>query len=69
VRNEDAETAAEKLGVTNILTGSVRQSPSVIRVNAQLIDGKNGLERWSQIYDRTPGDAPRARGEPALAVR
>ena len=57
VRNEDAETAAEKLGVTNILTGSVRQSPSVIRVNAQLIDGKNGLERWSQIYDRTPGDA------------
>ncbi len=57
VRNEDAETAAEKLGVTNILTGSVRQSPSVIRVNAQLIDGKNGLERWSQNYDRTPGDA------------
>jgi len=29
----------------------------VIRVNAQLIDGKNGLERWSQNYDRTPGDA------------
>jgi TolB-like protein/Tfp pilus assembly protein PilF len=57
VRNEDAETAAEKLGVTNILAGSVRQSPSVIRVNAQLIDGKNGLERWSQNYDRTPGDA------------
>jgi serine/threonine-protein kinase len=57
VRNDDAETAAEKLGVTNILTGSVRQSPSVIRVNAQLIDGKNRLERWSQIYDRAPGDA------------
>ena len=57
VRDEDAQTAAEKLGVTNILTGSVRQSPSVIRVNAQLIDGKNGLERWSQNYDRTPGDA------------
>lgn len=57
VRNEDAETAAKKLGVTNILTGSVRQSPSVIRVNAQLIDGKDGLERWSQNYDRTPGDA------------
>ena len=57
VRNEDAETAAKKLGVTNILTGSVRQSPSVIRVNAQLIDGEDGLERWSQNYDRTPGDA------------
>ena len=57
VRNDDAETAADKLGVTHILTGSVRQSPSVIRVNAQLIDGKDGLERWSQNYDRTPGDA------------
>ena len=56
VRNEDAETVAKKLGVTNILTGSVRQSPSVIRVNAQLIDGEDGLERWSQNYNRTPGD-------------
>ena len=57
VRDDDAESAAKKLGVTNILTGSVRQSPSVIRVNAQLIDGEDGLERWSQNYDRTPGDA------------
>src|SRR5690348_3208132 len=28
VRNDDAETAAKKLGVGSILTGSVRQSPS-----------------------------------------
>lgn len=59
VRNDDAETAAEKLGVDNILTGSVRQSPSTIRVSAQLIDGRNGMERWSQSYDRAPGDAIR----------
>jgi serine/threonine-protein kinase len=57
VRNEDAETAANKLGVDNILTGSVRQSPAVVRVSAQLVDGRNGLERWSQNYDRLPGDA------------
>ena len=57
VRNDDAETASKKLDVTNILTGSVRQSPSLIRVSAQLIDGKNGLERWSQSYDRPPGDS------------
>jgi TolB-like protein len=56
VRNEDAETAANKLGVPNILTGSVRQSPETVRVSAQLIDGKNGIERWSQNYDRSPGD-------------
>lgn len=57
VRDDDAETAAKKLGVPNVLTGSVRQSPSTIRVSAQLIDGRNGMERWSQAYDRAPGDA------------
>jgi TolB-like protein len=57
VRNDDAESAAKKLEVANILTGSVRQSPSTIRVTAELIDGKTGLDRWSQDYDRLPGDA------------
>src|SRR5947207_1752182 len=57
VRNDDAATAAKKLGVTNILTGSVRQSPSTIRVSAELIDGRTGMDRWSQDYDRAPGAA------------
>lgn len=57
VRNEDAESAARQLGVPNVLTGSVRQSPSTIRVSAQLIDGTSGIERWSQSYDRPPGDS------------
>ena len=57
VRNDDAETAAKKLEVANILTGSVRQSPSTIRISAELIDGKTGMDRWSQDYDRSPGDA------------
>ena len=56
LRDADAKTAARKLGVANILTGSVRRSPSTIRVNAQLIDGKDGLERWSQSFDRPSGD-------------
>ncbi|HEY6048365.1 MAG TPA: TIR domain-containing protein, partial [Sphingomicrobium sp.] len=57
VRNDDTETAAKKLGVANILTGSVRQSPSTIRISAELVDGHTGLDRWSQDYDRAPGDA------------
>ena len=57
VRNDDAETAAKKLDVSNILTGSVRQSASTIRVTAELVDGHSGLDRWSQNYDRSPGDA------------
>lgn len=57
VRNDDAQTAAKKLGVASILTGSVRQSPSTIRISAELIDGRTGLDKWSQDYDRAPGDA------------
>jgi TolB-like protein/Tfp pilus assembly protein PilF len=57
VRNDDAQTAAKKLAVGNILSGSVRQSASTIRVSAELVDGTTGLDRWSQDYDRSPGDA------------
>ena len=57
VRDKPIVEAARTLGVTSILTGSVRRSPTLIRVSAQLIDGKNGVERWSETYDRAPGDA------------
>ncbi len=56
LRDDDAIDAARKLGVANILTGSVRRSPGTIRVSTQLVDGANGVERWSQNYDRAPGD-------------
>src|SRR5688572_3266712 len=48
LRDSDAKTAADKLGVENIVAGSVRRSPGTIRVGAQLIDGDDGLERWSE---------------------
>ena len=57
VRHDDAQTAAKKLEVADILTGSVRQSASTIRVTAELIDGRTGLDQWSQDYDRKPGDS------------
>jgi serine/threonine-protein kinase len=57
VKGLDARAAAAKLGVANILTGSVRRSPETIRINAQLVSGSDGVERWGQSYDRAPGDA------------
>lgn len=56
LRDSDAKTAARKLDVAHILSGSVRRSPSTIRVNAQLIVGDDGLERWSETFDRPAGD-------------
>lgn len=57
VRNLDARTAARKLRVANVLTGTFRESASTIRISAELIDGHTGLDRWSEDYDRSPGDA------------
>ncbi len=56
MRDVDAPTAAAKLGVAHIVTGSVRRAGDTIRVSAQLIDGISGLTRWSDSYDRAAGD-------------
>lgn len=56
VKELGIKEAALKLDVAHILTGSVRRSPETIRVNAQLVGGKDGVERWAQTYDRAPGD-------------
>lgn len=68
VRSDDATTAARKLGVRNILTGSVRQSRSTIRISAELVDGKTGADRWSQEYNRAPGDAIKIQTDIAESV-
>ena len=47
VKDMDTRAAAAKLSVANILTGSVRRSPDMVRISAQLLDGSDGSERWS----------------------
>ena len=52
----DTRTAARKLRVANVLTGSVRRSAATLRISADLVSGTDGVERWSSNYDRAPGD-------------
>ncbi len=52
----DMAEVATTLGVANVVTGSVRRSASTVRIGAQLVEGKTGVERWSQSYDRPTGD-------------
>ena len=42
---------AKKLGVTNILEGSVRKSGDHVRITVQLIDAVNEKHLWSEDYD------------------
>jgi TolB-like protein len=68
VKDLDTGAVAEKLGVSNILTGSVRRSPQTIRVGAQLLDGHEGVVIWSQNYDRAPGDTIKIQSDIASEV-
>jgi serine/threonine-protein kinase len=68
VKDLDAKAAASKLGVANLLTGSVRRSPEVVRISAQLVGGGDGVERWAQTYDRAPGDEIRIQADIATNV-
>ena len=68
VKQLDIQAAAAKLDVANLLTGSVRRSAETVRVNAQLVSGKDGVERWAQTYDRAQGDAIKIQTEIAETV-
>ncbi|MGD2049812.1 MAG: tetratricopeptide repeat protein [Chloroflexota bacterium] len=51
-RPVDVRQVAKELGVKYILEGSVRKAGSRVRVNAQLIDGKEGRQVWANRFDR-----------------
>lgn len=55
-RAEDAVTIASQLTVAYLLDGSVRRSGDVVRVTADLVDGKTGFSRWTQTFDRSMRD-------------
>jgi TolB-like protein/Tfp pilus assembly protein PilF len=65
---EDAETIAEQLGVAYLLSGSVRRSGEIVRVAADLIDGRSGFSRWSQTFDRRLTDIFAVQSEIASTV-
>ena len=43
---------ARRLGVRNILEGSVRKSGDTVRITAQLVDAASDKHLWSQTFDR-----------------
>ena len=52
-KNEDLRQIGAKLGVANLLEGSVRKDGDQLRVTAQLIRSEDGTEQWSKTYDRS----------------
>src|SRR6516162_2936246 len=55
-RNEDLRDVGRKLGVANVLEGSVRRDGNHLRITAELIKADDGFQLWSQTYDREISD-------------
>ena len=51
-KNEDLRSVGKKLGVRNVLEGSVRRDGNHLRITAELIKADDGFQLWSQTYDR-----------------
>jgi adenylate cyclase len=67
-KDEDLRVIGEKLGVANLLEGSVRKSGNRLRITVQLIKAEDGSHLWSEIYDRTLDDIFSVQDEIAASV-
>jgi TolB-like protein/DNA-binding winged helix-turn-helix (wHTH) protein/Tfp pilus assembly protein PilF len=67
-KNEDLRSVGQKLGVANILEGSVRKDGNHVRISAALIKADDGFQLWSETYDRDVGHVLAAQDEIARAV-
>jgi adenylate cyclase len=48
----DVKEVGRKLGVRNVLEGSVRKAGMKVRINVQLIDAESGGHVWAERFDR-----------------
>lgn len=67
-KNEDLRAVGKKLGVTNILEGSVQRQGDRVRIMAELIKVDDGFQLWSETYDPQIGDIFSVQDEIARAV-
>jgi|HubBroStandDraft_4_1064222.scaffolds.fasta_scaffold02461_6 TolB-like protein/DNA-binding winged helix-turn-helix (wHTH) protein len=67
-KDVDLRDVGRKLGVSNILEGSVRREDNHVRITAELIKADDGFQLWSQTYDRELKDIFAVQDEIALAT-
>jgi TolB-like protein/DNA-binding winged helix-turn-helix (wHTH) protein/Flp pilus assembly protein TadD len=67
-KNEDLRDVGRKLGVANVLEGTVRHDGNHVRITAELIKTDDGFQLWSQTYDRELKDIFAVEDEIALAA-
>ncbi|MFL6537668.1 MAG: tetratricopeptide repeat protein [Chthoniobacterales bacterium] len=66
--SDDSRRIGHKLGVMNLLEGSVRKDGERVRIIAELISAADGRELWTETYDRELKDVFAVQSEIARAV-
>jgi len=51
-KNTEVAEIGQKLGVANVLEGSLRREGNRVRISAQLINARDGFHIWSDTYER-----------------
>ena len=67
-QNEDLRNVGRKLGVANVLEGSVRKEGNRVRITAELTKVDDGFQLWADTYDLEINDVFAAQDKIAAAV-
>jgi TolB-like protein/Tfp pilus assembly protein PilF len=67
-KNTDLRTIGRMLGVATLVEGSVRRQGDQVRISAQLVRASDGVELWSQSFDRNVSDVLKLQEEIADAI-
>src|ERR1700730_854238 len=67
-KSSDSTAIGQKLGVANLIEGSVRKQGDRVRIVAELISAADGRSLWSDTYDRELKDVFAVQAEIAKSV-
>jgi adenylate cyclase len=67
-QNREARAMGQALNATHLIQGSVRTAGNRVRITAQLVQAENGLQVWSENYDRELTDVFAIQEEIARAI-
>lgn len=67
-QSSDSATIGQKLGVANLIEGSVRKQGDRVRIVAELISAADGRSLWTETYDRELKDVFAVQAEIAKSV-
>jgi TolB-like protein len=67
-QNQDVRAVGLALGASHVIEGSVRRAGDRLRISAQLVRAENGLQMWSETYDRNLTDVFAIQEEIAQAI-